>query len=69
MGGDAEGSAFVGGGDEAEQQLRSGFVERREPDLVDEQDVVAQEVSMDLPTLLSRGLDRGSRRGLRRRRT
>jgi len=29
--GDAEGAAFVGGGDEPEQQLGSGVVEGREP--------------------------------------
>jgi hypothetical protein len=32
--GDAQGAAFVGGGDEAEQQLRAGVVQRREPDFV-----------------------------------
>jgi len=38
---DAEGAAFVARGDEAEQQLGAGRVERREPDLVDQDDVVA----------------------------
>jgi hypothetical protein len=33
--GDAERAAFVGGGDEPEQQLGAGVVERREPDFVD----------------------------------
>jgi hypothetical protein len=37
---DAEGSAFVGGGDEPEQQLRGGVVERGEPELVDDHVVV-----------------------------
>ena len=32
---DAEAAAFVGGGDEPEQQLGSGVVQRREPQLVD----------------------------------
>ena len=32
---DAQGAAFVGGGDEAEQQLRAGVVQRCEPKLVD----------------------------------
>jgi hypothetical protein len=34
VGSDAEGSAFVGGGDEPEQQLGSGVVQRGEPKLV-----------------------------------
>lgn len=33
--GDAEGAAFVGGGDEAEQQLRAGGIERGEAEFVD----------------------------------
>lgn len=33
VGGDAEGSAFVGGGDEPEEQLSTGVVQRGEPDL------------------------------------
>ena len=33
--GDAQGAAFVGGGDEPEQQLGAGVVERGEPDFVD----------------------------------
>ena len=33
--GDAEGAAFVGGGDEPEQQLGAGVVEGGEPDFVD----------------------------------
>ena len=41
--GDAEGAAFVGGGDEPEQQLGAGVVQRGEPDLVDDDQVVAQQ--------------------------
>ena len=33
--GDAEGAAFVGGGDEPEQQVGAGVVEGGEPDFVD----------------------------------
>jgi hypothetical protein len=33
--GDAQGAAFVGGRDDAEQQLRAGVIQRREPDLID----------------------------------
>ena len=32
---DAERAAFVGGGDEAEQQLGAGVVQRGEPELID----------------------------------
>jgi hypothetical protein len=39
--GDAERAAFAGGGDEPEQQLGAGVVERREPDFVDQEQVVA----------------------------
>ena len=41
--GDAQGAAFVGGGDEPEQQLRAGVVQGREPDLVADDQVVAQQ--------------------------
>jgi len=37
-------AAFVGGGDEAEQQLGAGGVQRGEADLVDQNDVVAQQL-------------------------
>ena len=40
---DAQGAAFVGGGDEPEQQLGAGVVERGEPELVDDDQVVAQQ--------------------------
>ena len=43
MRGDPEGAAFVGGGDEPEQQLGAGVVQRGEADLVDEEQVVAQQ--------------------------
>ena len=43
VGADAEGAAFVGGGDEPEQQLGAGVVERGEAELVDEDEVVAQQ--------------------------
>ena len=39
--GDGQGAAFVGGGDEAEQQLCAGVVQGGEPDLVDQDEVVA----------------------------
>jgi len=39
---DREAAAFVGGGDESEQQLGGGVVERGEPDLVDDDQVVTQ---------------------------
>jgi hypothetical protein len=35
VGGDAQGAAFVGGGDQAEQQLGAGVIQRGEADLVD----------------------------------
>src|SRR5499433_1213931 len=35
--GNAQGAAFVGGGDEPEQQLGSGVVQRGEPDFVDQE--------------------------------
>jgi site-specific DNA recombinase len=41
--GDADGAAFVGGGDDAEEQLRAGVIQRREPDLADDDQVVAQQ--------------------------
>jgi hypothetical protein len=40
---DAQGAAFVGGGDEAEQQLGAGVVQRGEPELVDDDQVGAQQ--------------------------
>jgi len=43
VGGDAQGSAFVGGGDEPEEQLGAGVVQGREADLVDQDEVVAQQ--------------------------
>jgi len=36
-------AVFVGGGNEAEQQLRASFVERSKPELIDEDQVVAQD--------------------------
>ena len=41
--GDAQGAAFVGGGDEPEQQLRAGVVQRGEPDFVADEQVVAEQ--------------------------
>jgi len=38
--GDREAAAFVGGGDEPEQQLAAGAVQGCEPDLVDDDQVV-----------------------------
>ena len=46
--GDAEGAAFVGGGDEPEQQLGAGVVQRREAEFVDDDQVVAQQGVDDL---------------------
>ena len=48
VGSKAEGSAFVAGGDEPEQQLGTGVVQRGEADLVDQEDVVAQQHLYDL---------------------
>ena len=48
VGSDAEGSAFVGGGDEAEQQLGAGVVERGEAEFVEDDQVVAQQAVDDL---------------------
>jgi hypothetical protein len=39
---DAQGAAFVGGGDEPEQQLRAGVVQWREAQFVDDDQVVAE---------------------------
>jgi hypothetical protein len=36
---DAERAAFVGGGDEAEQQLRAGVVEPGEAEFIDDDEV------------------------------
>jgi site-specific DNA recombinase len=41
--GDAQGAAFVGGRDDAEQQLGAGVIERGEADFVDEDEVVAEQ--------------------------
>jgi hypothetical protein len=41
--GDAQGAAFVGGGDEPEQQLGAGVIQRGEPDFVDQEQVVAEQ--------------------------
>ena len=41
--GDAQGAAFVGGGDEPEQLLRAGVVQGCEPDLVADDQVVAEQ--------------------------
>jgi hypothetical protein len=43
VGSDAEGASFVGGGDEAEEELGGVVVEGREADLVDEDEVGAQD--------------------------
>ena len=47
VGADAQGAPFVGGGDEPEQQLCAGVVERCEADLVDDDEVVAEQVLDD----------------------
>ncbi len=48
VGSDAEGSAFVGCGDEPEEELCAGVVQRREAEFVDQDDVVAKQVVDDL---------------------
>ena len=45
---DGQGAAFVGGGDEPEQQLGAGVVERGEPDFVDDDQVGAEQGVDDL---------------------
>ena len=55
MGGDAEGSAFVAGGDEPEQELGSGVVQRREAEFIDQDQVVA--VTPTSVTVLDRNGD------------
>ena len=47
MAGYAESAPFVGGGDEPEQQLGAGVVERGEPDFIDQDQVVAEQVLDD----------------------
>jgi len=47
VGADAEGASFVGGGDEPEEQLGAGVVERGEPDFVDEDEIGAEDVLDD----------------------
>jgi len=49
MGADPERTAFVGRGDEAEQELAAHGVERREPELVDHDQVDPQE-ALDEPS-------------------
>ena len=46
--GDREAAAFVGGGDEAEQQLAAGAVQRREADLVADDQIVSEQGLDDL---------------------
>ena len=46
---DPQRAALVGGRDEPEQQLCSGIVQGREPELVDDVELVAQQVLDDLP--------------------
>ena len=43
VGGDSQGAAFVAGGDEPEQQLSAGVIERGESDLVADDQVVAEQ--------------------------
>jgi hypothetical protein len=50
---DAQGAALGGGGDEAEQQLGAGVVQWREPQLVDDDQVGAQQRLDARPTELS----------------
>src|ERR1019366_1767634 len=46
--GGAHGAAFVGGGDDAEQQLGAGVIQRGEADFVDDDQVVAEQGVDDL---------------------
>jgi hypothetical protein len=39
-----QGAPFVGGGDEPEQQLGAGVIERGEPEFVEDDEVVAEQV-------------------------
>src|SRR6266849_2164795 len=48
MAGYTQAAALVGGGHETEQQLRAGVVERCEPELVDQNQLVAQQNADDL---------------------
>ena len=67
VGGDAERAAFVGGGDEAEQQLGAGVVEGGEADFVDDDQVVAEQGVDDLARRCCRpARGRGSRPARRR---
>ena len=50
---DRDGTLFVAGSDEAEQELVAGVVERSEADLMDDDEVVRYTLSMALPTVLS----------------
>ena len=47
VGADAEAAAFVGGGDEPEQQLGGGVVQRGEPEFVADDQIVAEQVVDD----------------------
>jgi hypothetical protein len=64
---DADRAAFVGGCDEAEQQLRAGVIQRREAEFVDEQELVAEQVLDYSPDrVCRRGPGRAFRRARRR---
>ncbi len=66
--GDAEGASFVGGGDEPEQQLGAGEVEGREAELVDDDQVGAEQRVDDLgDAVVGEAAVERSRRGRRRR--
>jgi len=47
VGSDTQGALFVGGGDEPEQQLGAGVIEWREAQLIDDDQVVAEQVLDD----------------------
>ena len=47
MAGQAQAASLIGGGDEAEEQLRRGLVERSEANLVNQDHVVAQQAVND----------------------
>jgi hypothetical protein len=53
VGADAQGAPFVGGDDEPEQQLCAGAGERREADLVDDDEVVTLNISIEVISRLT----------------
>ena len=50
MAGDAQGTPFVAGGDQSEQQLRAGVTQRCEANLIYQDDVVAVQLQPRSPS-------------------